>query len=107
MSYFARDFSHVPLVMLDEGDNPNRKRDDNTQIGDSQIEDVEMGFIASHFGLEIDPYHNRVGHQPYDKDKDAEEGQGVEQGTFVERARACRRIYCDAVAVVAHPVDLR
>ena len=77
MSYLARDFSHVPLVMLDKRDDPHWKGDDDTQIGNSQIKDVEVGFIASHFGLEVDPHHNRVGHQPYDKDENVEEGQGV------------------------------
>lgn len=77
MSYLARDFSHMPLVMLDEGDDPHRKGDDDAQISDGQIKYVEMGFIASHFGLEVDPNHNRVGHQPYDKDENVEEGQGV------------------------------
>lgn len=107
MSYLARDFSHVPLVMLDKGDNPDGKGDDDTQVGDSQVEDVEVGFVTSHFGLQIDPHHDGVGHQPYDKDKNAEEGEGVEQGALVQCARACCRVDRDAVAVVAHPVDLR
>lgn len=78
MSYLACDFSHVPLVMLDEGDNPHRKGDDDAQVGNSQVKDVEVGFVASHFGLEVDPHHDRVGHQPYDKDENVEKGQGVE-----------------------------
>lgn len=84
MSDFAGDLSHMPLVVLNKGDHPDWQSDDHKEVGNGQIEDVEMSFVAGSFGLKVHPDHHKIGHKSYHKYKDIKNGENIEEGTFVD-----------------------
>lgn len=70
MDDFAGDLSHMPLVVLNKGDNPDWQSDDHTEVSNGQIENVEMSFIACCFGLKVHPDNHKIRHKSYHKYKD-------------------------------------